>query len=107
MNWTPLLTEQQVEEIRTKSCHAPQVIFKHSTRCGTSSIAKNRLEKNESLPTVFYLVDVIRNRNLSNKIASDFGIHHESPQILIIKNGTCIYHESHYGINADAVRIHL
>ena len=100
MNWIDLTTEQQLEQIKEQSKESPIVIFKHSTRCSISAMAKNRLEREkptENLP--FYYLDLIRYRNISNKIAEDFQVHHESPQILIIKNGACTYDESHNGIN--------
>lgn len=80
----------------------PCLIFKHSTRCSISSTAKNRLESKWQLapPTLtpFYL-DLLQNRELSNYIAQKFNITHESPQILLIINGECVYSESHLNIN--------
>ena len=95
-----LRDENEVEEIITKSGSRPQVIFKHSTRCSISSVAKGRLERSKVPPgTDFYYLDLIGYRNISNKIARVFSIHHESPQVLVIKNGECIYDDSHMGIN--------
>ncbi len=63
-------------------------------------MAKNRLEREiPAANTLFYYLDLIRYRPISNKIAEDFHVHHESPQILLIKNGECIYEESHNGIS--------
>ncbi len=100
MNWIVLSEEDQLEKIKEQSRQQPVVVFKHSTRCSISSMAKNRLER-ETAPadTAFYFLDLLRHRSLSNKIASDFQVHHESPQILVIKNGECIYEDSHNGIN--------
>lgn len=99
MNWIPLQDEMQLEEIVADSNAVPQVIFKHSTRCAVSSMAKNRLERREAPNGInFYLLDLIRHRNISNRIASDFGVSHQSPQVLVINNGICIYNESHSGI---------
>lgn len=108
MNWIPLQNEQQLEEIKTKSAQFPQIIFKHSTRCGTSSMAKRRLENKEAPQGAdFYYLDIIRHRNISNKIASDFHTHHESPQILIIENNICTYSESHFGIDMDEIKANI
>ncbi len=105
MNWIPLQTEKQVEEIKAKSFYVPQVIFKHSIRCGASGMAKNRLERDNPLQGVdFYFLDVIRYRSTSNKVAGDFNIRHESPQILIIENGICTYNESHYAIDMNQIK---
>ena len=100
MNWILLTEEPQIEQIKEQSKQQPVVIFKHSTRCATSSMAKSRLEK-ETAPenTLFYYLDLIRYRSISNKVAEDFHVHHESPQILVIKDGECIYDDSHIGIN--------
>jgi bacillithiol system protein YtxJ len=104
MNWIPLQEEKQLTDIVSDSKNTPQVIFKHSTRCSISSMAKNRLDRNEAPAGInFYLLDLIRYRNLSNKIASEFGIQHQSPQVLVINNGRCVYNESHSGIVFDEI----
>lgn len=99
MNWISLEEDAQLQKIIEESKKKPQVIFKHSTRCSTSKMVKNRLEKNESPEGInFYYLDLIKHRNISNKIATDFNIRHESPQILVIQNGKCIYNEDHSAI---------
>ena len=104
MNWIPLQEEVQLEDIIAGSTNKTQVIFKHSTRCGVSSMAKNRLDKNESPEGMdFYYLDVIKNRNISNKIADNFQVRHQSPQVLIIHDGKCIYNESHSGITMEDI----
>jgi bacillithiol system protein YtxJ len=106
MNWIPLLNEQQLEDIKTNSASRPQVIFKHSSRCSISSMARNRLDKNAFPEGIdFYLLDILNHRNISNKIASDFLVHHESPQVLLITRGACVYDESHSGIQMDDIKI--
>jgi bacillithiol system protein YtxJ len=100
MNWHPLHDEAQLSEIKAKSYSQPVVIFKHSTRCSISSMALNRLERSETPEGVqFYMLDLIRYRNISNKVAVDFGVHHESPQVLLIRGGECVYDESHGSIH--------
>lgn len=100
MNWIELKSEAQIKEIIEKSQTKPQVIFKHSTRCSISSMAKGRLERAIQPENAdFYFLDLIANRSISNKIASAFNVYHESPQILIIKNGQCSYDESHGAIS--------
>ncbi len=102
MKWIPLTSEEQLVEIKERSAVVPQVIFKHSSRCGTSSMVLSRLERSDTPPTMdFYFLDLIRYRSISNKIAEEFHVYHESPQILLIKNGECIYDESHMGIRID------
>ena len=104
MNWIALNSEGQIEEIREKSAVKPQVIFKHSTRCSISSMAKGRLERSKVPDNAdFYYLDLISYRNISNKISKDFDVFHESPQILVIKNGECVYDESHGSISMDEI----
>ena len=104
MNWIELKSEGQINEIIEKSKVKPQVIFKHSTRCSISSMAKGRLERS-IVPenTDFYFLDLIANRGISSKISADFKVFHESPQILVIKNGECVYDESHGSISMDEI----
>ena len=100
MNWIALTEEKQLQDINEQSSKQPVVIFKHSTRCSISSMAKSRLER-ENAPenALFYYLDLIKFRNISNKVAADYAVHHESPQVLLIKNGECVYEETHNGIN--------
>lgn len=108
MNWISLTTPEQVSEIKVKSAIKFQVIFKHSTRCSISSMVLNRLERSDMPEGIdFYFLDLIAHRSLSNLVAESFQVHHESPQLLLIKNGTCIYEESHMGINMDELSAQL
>lgn len=107
MDWINLNTEDQLSQILDKSIKKPQVIFKHSTRCPTSSMAKNRLDRSTASKEIdFYYLDLIRHRNISNKISEVFKVYHESPQVLVIKNGQCIYDESHSGIDMNEITEH-
>lgn len=102
--WKKLLDEAQLQQLIDDSGVRPQLIFKHSSRCSVSDVAKQRLEKNQNnLLIDFYFLDLIAYRSLSNKIAEVFDVYHESPQILLIKNGECIYDESHLGIRMDDI----
>ncbi|WP_143310142.1 bacillithiol system redox-active protein YtxJ [Chitinophaga vietnamensis] len=104
MNWITLTNEEQLQEINTASGHQPVVIFKHSTRCSISSMAKSRLERAvEPEGLTFYYLDLINYRHISNKISEIYHIPHESPQVLVIRNGQCIYDESHNGIRMEDI----
>jgi bacillithiol system protein YtxJ len=104
MNWIELISSSQLDLIKEKSVERPQVIFKHSTRCAVSGMAKSRLERSSDFPKAdFYFLDLIQHRHISDKIADDFSVYHESPQVLVIRNGECIYDESHSGINMDDI----
>lgn len=104
MNWVPLQSESDIDGIIEKSKDRPQVIFKHSTRCPVSSMAKNRLEKAAPPENVtFHYLDLIRYRSVSNKIAEDFGIRHESPQVILIIDGKAVFNESHSAIHMEDI----
>jgi bacillithiol system protein YtxJ len=105
MNWFNITSLKQLEEIRERSKVKPQVIFKHSIRCGVSSMVKTRLEKSNPPADIdFNFLDLINNRNISNKLAEEFDVWHESPQVLLIKDGKCVYNESHSAIRmADLI----
>ena len=103
MNWLKLESIEQLKTIKEKSKENPVLIFKHSTGCSVSWAALNRMERNwkqEEMNEVntFYL-DLLKHRALSNQIALEFRIEHESPQILLIENGLAVYDRSHLDIN--------
>lgn len=106
MQWLPLTDISQLHVlIKNSNEQSAQgltvLIFKHSTRCSISSMALNRLESkwqnNENVKT--YFLDLLKFRDVSNEIARVFNVEHQSPQVLIIKNGKCVYHNSHNGIS--------
>jgi bacillithiol system protein YtxJ len=102
MNWTQLQSTDQLNEI--KNLPGYSIIFKHSTRCSISMMAKRRFELDwDSLPEEIslYFLDLIQYREISNQIAQLFHVHHESPQLLLIKDGECILDQSHGGISVD------
>ena len=104
MSWITLEASEQLSQIQELSYQKPQLIFKHSTRCSISSMALNRLEKAGFPPQIdFHLLDLIAHRPLSNLVAETFDVWHESPQVLLIKNGECVYDESHMGIQMHEI----
>lgn len=108
MNWNPINSVDQLEQIKAKSFTTPQVIFKHSTTCSISRMALDRFERSETPENVdFHYLDLLNYRAISNEIATFFQVHHESPQVILIKNGECIYDESHYGIMMDELKSFL
>jgi bacillithiol system protein YtxJ len=108
MKWNLLTTEVQLKELLERSNQVPQVIFKYSSRCSISEVAKSRLERKAAPSAVeFYFLDIIAHRSLSNKVAKDLAVHHESPQILLIRNGECIYEESHLAIQMGEIEVQL
>ncbi len=104
MNWKIIEDYNQIQNLVEASHQQPQVIFKHSTRCSISVMAKNRLERS-GLPDQiqFHYLDLLQYRDISNKIAEQFSVYHQSPQILLIKNGQCIFEETHSAISMDEI----
>ena len=98
--WIPFLEEIQLEEIleqsKTKTIH----VFKHSTRCGISSSVLRRYEKNraDKENELYYYLDILRFRPISNFLASKFDITHQSPQLIVFKDKKVIHHTSHHSI---------
>lgn len=104
MNWIPLTSKEALHTIKERSNQRPQVIFKHSTRCSISSMAKSRLERSETNPGIdFYYLDLISYRDVSTAVSELFDVAHQSPQVLVIKNATCIFDESHTSIHMDDI----
>jgi bacillithiol system protein YtxJ len=104
MQWKYITDVNQLDEIKNQTGYS--LIFKHSTRCSVSMMAKRRFEMDwEAIPedTSMYFLDLINYRNISAEIAEKFQVHHESPQILLIKDGTCVLDASHGDISADEV----
>lgn len=101
--WINLEDLGQLNEIITTSEEKPVVIFKHSTRCSVSRMAFKQFENEFNLQDKMdaYYLDLIENRAISNEIASKFEVVHQSPQLLVIKNGKCIYNISHSDIDAE------
>lgn len=103
MNWTQLTTEEAIEEAKKLSDDKPVIIFKHSTRCPVSQMALSWFErswKDEEMEEVEpYFLDLISYRPVSAKVANEFSVQHESPQLLLIRKGKCIFHRSHSNIS--------
>lgn len=105
-NWNQPQTEYAVDEILVNE-NKPQVIYKHSYRCGISMVARNSLESGIDLlieQADFHLVDVVANRSLSNYIAEKTGVYHESPQIIVVYQGNPFWQTSHGGVRLDTLK---
>lgn len=105
--WKPLQSLMQLEEITARSTQIPIVIFKHSTRCGISSQVLRRFEKAYDLSegqAEFYYLDLLAHRDVSNAVADTFGVWHQSPQVLLIRDGKAIADWSHGEVSIDALK---
>ena len=106
VNWIPLTNLAQLNDIENMSSVKPIVIFKHSTRCSISRFALKQFEREYDLDETVdaFFLDLIEHRDVSNEIASKFGVYHESPQLILIKNGKAVYDVSHSEIDAGALK---
>jgi len=105
MKWEILSSEQQLLDLLDKE--SLFAIFKHSTRCSISSMAKNRVERDWDLDFPIYYLDLIQYRSVSNLIAAKSGIEHQSPQLIVFQNGLPVYNASHNAIDANEIKSNL
>jgi len=100
--WNQLTDLGQLKEIMELSFEKPVLIFKHSTRCSISKMALNQFESDYDLKDKIelYYLDLIEYRLISNEVANVFGVVHQSPQILLIRDGKAIFNASHESIDA-------
>lgn len=110
MNWIALDSHEVLESALSESKTGLAVFFKHSTTCPVSAAAKRRLEKewgkfNSNQP-VYYL-DLLAHRSISNQIAEETTVMHQSPQLIVVQNGEVVYHASHLSISAEKAAKHI
>jgi len=102
--WIPITQLEQISEIGASTGYS--LIFKHSTQCSVSMMAKRTFEMEmDSIPASvsLYFLDLIRFRNISAEIADKFNVKHESPQIILLDSGKSIFNASHSDISAVEV----
>lgn len=105
INWLILNSEEQLKQLIEDSQKETILIFKHSTRCSISSMAKTRLEREWDIDNAkIYYLDLITYRNVSNLIEEELNVPHQSPQIIMVKNGKAIYNASHSSISVNNLK---
>lgn len=108
MNWNELTSIEDLEKIEGTSFDKPVMIFKHSTRCSISSASLDRVQRKWENTTDdildVYFLDLISYRDISNAVAVKFGVDHQSPQVLIIKDGKAVFDASHFGIDYEEIK---
>lgn len=109
IGWRQLTDLGQLNEILEISNEKPVVIFKHSTRCSVSRMALRHFENEFDLEgkVTPYFLDLLNHRNISNEIATKFEVEHQSPQLLLISKGKCIYDASHNAIEVESIHRYL
>lgn len=102
VGWRPLTDLGQLNEIIEASTEKPVAIFKHSTRCHISKTVLKQFENEFDLQQKItpYFLDLLEHRDISNEIASRFAVMHQSPQLIVIKDGKAVYNASHSDIDA-------
>jgi len=91
--------EEQWQDLLDQSMNESVFLFKHSTRCGVSSMVLSRFEKQmRERNKNYYFLNILRNRDLSNWIADELNIRHESPQLIVLKEAKVIAYDSHYNL---------
>lgn len=106
LTWKTLTNRAQLDELIARSHERFQIIFKHSTRCEISAIAKYRLEMDWDLDEkcdAWYL-DLIQYRDVSDLIAESLSVFHESPQVILVLNGEAVHDASHLDISVSEIR---
>lgn len=106
MFWTPLHSTAQLSDIEKASYTTPQLLFKHSTRCGISLSALHTVENESaalSQSLQCHYLDLLNYREVSHAIAAKWNIPHQSPQAIVIKNGEAIYSSSHAAISPTKI----
>ena len=101
LSWTPLISVEEINTIIEISKNQSILIFKHSTRCGISRMVIKQFESlfnEENKQLKVYYLDLLNFREVSSKLSEVFQVIHQSPQLLVIKNGISVYNESHYEI---------
>ena len=99
-NFSRITEVAELESLIDRSKQGPVVIFKHSLTCPISASAFEKMQRYEGAVD---LVEVQRARALSNEIAQRLGVRHESPQIIVVRNGQVLWDASHFKITAEAV----
>lgn len=105
-NWNPITTAQDVLTIIENSVEKPQIIFKDSVTCGISAYAKERLVSGNDLLIAkadFNYLDLLSYRSVSNFIADELNVIHQSPQIIVLKNKEVVYRVSHHSIQPEDI----
>lgn len=106
ISWRELTDLGQLNEIVDASFEQTVLIFKHSTRCGVSRSVLRQFENefDSAIKITPYFLDLLEHRDISNEIASRFGVVHQSPQLIVIKEGKAIYNASHNSIDAHDLK---
>ncbi|OWK73888.1 thioredoxin family protein [Flavobacteriaceae bacterium JJC] len=102
--WNYIESEEDLNKAIEESSEKRVAIFKHSTRCFISKTVLKNFERevqNSDKNVSYYFLDLLAYRHISNKIADDFGVQHQSPQLIVLENGIAVNNASHQGISVS------
>lgn len=103
--WVRLTSVGQMKKVIDDSAEKPVLLFKHSTSCSISNMALNgfiRKWSGSQDDIEIYYLDLLQYRDVSNAIAKETGVIHQSPQVIVLKNKKVVYTATHSSINADS-----
>ena len=104
--WKAIESEEDLKNAIAQSFEKKVAIFKHSTRCQISKMVLKNFEgevANSDKDVEYYFLDLIAHRPISNQIAEELGVHHQSPQLIVLENGKAIKHASHQSISVSLI----
>ena len=107
--WHTIDKYEDLDQVLKDSHQSDQVILKHSNTCGISVMVKNRIEKEGQDSEDFtdiHIINVLSSRQLSNQLSELLSVRHESPQILLISEGRCTFHTSHFDVSLKNIPVH-
>ena len=107
ISWEHLESVDQLHNLIKNSKLKTKIIFKHSTRCGISRMALNNFERsyeNLDQEATYYLLDLLNFRDVSAAIAEELNVQHQSPQVIVLRDGNVIHTESHHGIDIKKIQ---
>ena len=107
IHWHYLESMAELDDIENISLQKPVAIFKHSTRCSISRFSLRQFENEHNIETdklELYFLDLLAHRDISDAIAARYQVQHQSPQLIVIKDGKAIYNASHSDISADLLQ---
>jgi bacillithiol system protein YtxJ len=106
-NLTHLSDLEMLEAAIAESRERPVLLFKHSRTCGISCEALDELHahlaRNLHGQASYKVITVQSHRRLSDNAAERFGIRHETPQAILLRDGRPVWNASHFRITADAL----
>ncbi len=105
--WLRLTRIEDLDRLHQESFNNRVVIFKHSTRCGISRMVLREFEKSFDVSQEnikLYFLDLLSFREVSNEVAIRFQVLHQSPQLIVLRNGITVHHSSHYSIDAGVLQ---